>query len=87
MKVAERTQFGKEIGIVVPISDSQKTINGKQIQILTLKCLNFLTQQQLVKLAEFLCHVFLCEYYANTLGFLELACDLLVLVFSIEPDV
>jgi hypothetical protein len=30
---------------------------------------------------------FFCEYYANTLGFLELACDLLVLVFSIEPDV
>ena len=30
---------------------------------------------------------FFCEYYANTLGFLELACDLLVLVFSIEPAV
>ncbi|KAJ6886091.1 hypothetical protein NC651_026689 [Populus alba x Populus x berolinensis] len=30
---------------------------------------------------------FFCEYYANTLGFLELACDLLILVFSIEPDV
>jgi hypothetical protein len=34
-----------------------------------------------------LASIFLCEYYANTLGFLELACDLLVLVFSIEPDV
>lgn len=30
MKVDERTQFGKEIGIVVPVSDSQKTINRKQ---------------------------------------------------------
>nr|XP_034926916.1 uncharacterized protein LOC118058314 isoform X4 [Populus alba] len=30
---------------------------------------------------------FFFEYYANKLGFLELACDLLVLVFSIEPDV
>ncbi|KAJ6949113.1 hypothetical protein NC651_003200 [Populus alba x Populus x berolinensis] len=29
-QVDERTQFGKEIGIVVPVSDSQKTINGKQ---------------------------------------------------------
>uniref|UniRef100_U7E245 Protein kinase domain-containing protein n=1 Tax=Populus trichocarpa TaxID=3694 RepID=U7E245_POPTR len=29
MKVEERTQFAKEIGIVVPVSDSQKTINRK----------------------------------------------------------
>ncbi|KAL9375715.1 hypothetical protein Peur_032594 [Populus x canadensis] len=29
-QVDERTQFGKEIGIVVPVSDSQKTINRKQ---------------------------------------------------------
>ncbi|KAI9403492.1 hypothetical protein POPTR_001G432820v4 [Populus trichocarpa] len=30
-QVDERTQFGKEIGIVVPVSDSQKTINRKQL--------------------------------------------------------
>jgi hypothetical protein len=29
MKVDERTQSGKEIGIVVPVLDSQKTINRK----------------------------------------------------------
>eukprot|EP00258_Populus_trichocarpa_P051304 XP_024467323.1 uncharacterized protein LOC18107143 [Populus trichocarpa] len=29
MKVDERTQFAKKIGIVVPVSDSQKTIKRK----------------------------------------------------------
>jgi hypothetical protein len=41
IKVDERTQFGKEIGIVVPVSVSQKTINRKQYVIFFL--LFFLT--------------------------------------------
>lgn len=44
MKVDERTQFGKEIGIVVPVSDSQKTINRKQY-VLNFFFLFFLTSR------------------------------------------
>jgi hypothetical protein len=42
MKVDERTQSGKEIEIVVPISDSQKTINRKQYVLIFFFLLFFL---------------------------------------------
>jgi hypothetical protein len=41
IKVDERTHSGKEIGIVVPVSDSQKTINRKQYVLIFFSFLSF----------------------------------------------
>jgi hypothetical protein len=39
--VDERTQFAKEIGIVVPVSDSQKTIKRKQYVLIFFSFFSF----------------------------------------------
>jgi hypothetical protein len=41
IKVDERTQSGKEIGIVVPVSDFQKTINHKQYVLIFFSFFSF----------------------------------------------